>query len=129
MRGVASFDLDSFDWEPPYRDEGGVQHARAHVNKTFRGDIEGRGSVEMLAAQSQGGAGYVALEHITGRLNGWSGGFSLLHVATRDADGQWARWPIVPGSGTGDLTSIRGEGRIDIDAEGKHTFTLDYEFD
>jgi hypothetical protein len=40
---------------------------------------------------------------------------------------QLARWPVVPGSGTGDLRTIRGEGRIDIDAEGRHTLTLDYE--
>lgn len=41
----------------------------------------------------------------------------------------WARWPIVPGSGTGDLRKIHGEGQIDIDAQGRHTFTLDYELD
>jgi hypothetical protein len=36
---------------------------------------------------------------------------------------------VVPGSGTGELRTIRGEGRIDIDAAGGHTFTLDYELD
>ena len=41
----------------------------------------------------------------------------------------WARWPVIPGSGSGELRTIRGEGRIDIDAAGRHTFTLDYELD
>jgi Protein of unknown function (DUF3224) len=69
----------------------------------------------------------VALEHITGTVNGRSGGFSLLHIGTAAGSEQWAKWPVVPGSGTGDLRTIRGEGRIDIDAEGNHTLTLDYE--
>jgi hypothetical protein len=56
-------------------------------------------------------------------------GFSLLHIGTMAGEEHWARWPVVPGSGTGDLRTIRGEGRIDIDAEGHHSLTLDYELD
>jgi Protein of unknown function (DUF3224) len=129
MRAIASFDLDKFDAAPPYREEDGVAHNRAHIEKTFRGDVEGHGSVEMLAAQSEGGAGYVALERIDGSVNGRTGSFALLHIGTMAGNEQWARWPIVPGSGTGDLRTIHGEGRIDIDAEGHHTLTLDYEID
>ena len=129
MRAVASFDLDKFEPAPPYREDDGVKHNRVQILKTFRGDIEGHGSVEMLAAQADGGAGYVALEHIGGTVNGRSGGFSLLHIGTMAGAEQWARWPVVPGSGTGDLRTIRGEGRIDIDPEGHHTLTLDYELD
>jgi hypothetical protein len=35
-----------------------------------------------------------------------------------------AAWP---GSGTGDLAGIRGEGRIVIADDGSHTFTLEYD--
>jgi hypothetical protein len=129
MRAVASFDLDSFDGDPPYREEDGLRHVRARIEKTFRGDIEGHGSVEMLAARAEAGSGYVALERITAVVNGRSGGFSLLHIGTMAGTEMWARWPVVPGSGTGELRTIRGEGQIDIDAAGRHTFTLDYEVD
>jgi hypothetical protein len=129
MRAVASFDFDSFDEDPPYHEDGAVRHNRARIEKTFRGGLDGHGSVEMLAARGDGGAGYVALERISGTLNGRSGAFSLLHIGTMDGTEPWARWPIVPGSGSGELGAIRGEGRIDIDAEGHHTFTLDYELD
>ena len=129
MRAVARFDLDSFDEDPPHREEDGLCHTRARIEKTFRGDIEGHGSVEMLAARSAEGAGYVALEHITGTVHGRAGGFSLLHIGTMAGADTWARWPVVPGSGTGALRTIRGDGRIDIDAAGHHTFTLDYELD
>jgi hypothetical protein len=96
---------------------------------TFRGDIEGHGSVEMLAARADAGSGYVALERITATVNGKSGAFSLLHSGTMVGTVMWGRWPVVPGSGTGELRLIRGKGKIDIDAEGGHTFTLDYEVD
>jgi hypothetical protein len=129
VRAVASFTLDKFDPEPPFLESEGVKHGRVRIEKTFRGDIEGHGSVEMLAAQADGGAGYVALERITGAVNGRSGGFSLQHIGTAAGSEQWAKWPVVPGSGTGDLRTIRGEGKIDIDAEGHHTLTLDYELD
>ena len=129
MRAVASFQLDKFDPAPPYLEGDGVRHNRVRIEKTFRGDIEGHGSVEMLAAQSEAGAGYVALEHIAGTVNGRSGSFSMLHIGTAAGSEQWGKWPVVPGSGTGDLRTIRGEGRIDIDAEGHHALTLDYELD
>ena len=57
MRAVASFEFDSFDEDPPYRADGGAHHQRAHIEKTFRGEIEGHGSVEMLAARAAEGAG------------------------------------------------------------------------
>ena len=127
MRAVARFDLDTFVEDPPHREEDGLRHTRARIEKTFRGDIEGHGSVEMLAARSADGAGYVALEHISGTVNGRAGGFSLLHIGTMAGAETWARWPVVPGSGTGALRTIRGDGLIDVDATGHHTFTLDYE--
>src|SRR5918911_4398159 len=96
MRAVASFDFDSFDEDPPYRAEGGARHQRARIEKTFRGDIEGHGSVEMLAARADEGAGYVALEHITGTVNGRSGGFSLLHIGTMAGAEKWGRRPGGP---------------------------------
>jgi hypothetical protein len=83
-----------------------VRHYRARIEKTFHRDIEGHGSVQMLAVRAAEGAGYVAVEYITGAVHGRVGGFSLLHAATSDATshagaGTWARWPVVPGSGTG----------------------------
>jgi hypothetical protein len=129
MRAVAGFELDSFDGDPPYREEDGVAHSRARIEKTYRGDIEGHGSVEMLAARADAGSGYVALERIAAVVNGKPGGFSLLHIGTMAGTEMWTRWLIVSGSGTGELRAIRGEGRIDIDAEGHHTFTLDYDLD
>jgi len=125
---VASFVLDSFDEEPAFLEDPGVHYSRLHIAKTFRGDIEGQSTVEMLSVRSESGAaGYVAVERIAGALHGRSGSFAVLHVGTMAGETQWARWPIVPGSGTGELTRIVGEGRIEISADGAHEFHLDYE--
>jgi hypothetical protein len=129
MRATASFNVDTFDADAPFWEEGEIRHFRARIEKTFHGDVEGHGSVEMLGARVPADAGYVALERISGTVHGRAGGFSLLHVGTLDGQRMWARWPIVPGSGSGELRTIRGEGRIEIDAQGQHTFILDYELD
>ncbi|HVA92138.1 MAG TPA: DUF3224 domain-containing protein [Chloroflexota bacterium] len=129
MRAVADFNVDSFDPVPSPEGEDAARHGRVRIEKTFHGDIEGHGSVEMLAVRGDAGSGYVAIEHISGSVNGLSGGFSLLHIGTMAGTEQWGHWPLIPGSGTGDLRTIRGEGRIENDAAGNHGFTLDYELD
>lgn len=126
---VSSFVLDSFDEEPPFVEDPGVQYARIRIAKTFRGDIEAQSTVEMLSVRAEnGGAGYVAVERIAGSVHGRSGSFAVLHVGTMAGESQWARWPVVPGSGTGDLARISGEGRIEIAHDGAHQLHLDYEF-
>jgi hypothetical protein len=129
MRAVASFDVDAFEQDPPYREHGEMRYARARVRKTFHGDLEGHGSVEMLGAQAESQAGYVAVEYISGSLNGRAGAFALLHISTMDGPRVWGEFRIVPGSGTGDLATIRGNGSIERDAEGHHTFTLDHQLE
>ncbi|MGA8679701.1 MAG: DUF3224 domain-containing protein [Acidimicrobiales bacterium] len=125
---VAAFTLDSFEAEPPFHEDSGVQYGRTRITKTFTGDIEATSTVEMLSVRAEaGGAGYVALERVSGRVDGKVGGFALLHVGTMTAAGSWAKWPIAPGSGTGELAGISGEGRIEIGSDGAHTLFLDYD--
>ena len=62
-----------------------------------------------------------------GTLHGRTGTFAILHAGTMTEDSIWARWPISPGSGTGELEGIRGEARIEIAPDGAHTLHLDYE--
>jgi hypothetical protein len=127
-QAVSPFQLDSFVERPPYAKDDGVLYSRAQISKTFSGDLEGQSTVEMLSVRAEpGGAGYVAVERIVGRLNGKLGSFALLHVGTMQGNTPWARWPIVPGSGGGDLAGISGEARIEIDSAGAHTLYLEYD--
>ncbi len=129
MHADSSFEITSFENQPSYLEADGVAYSQTEIAKTFSGDFAGQGRVKMLSAGGEGGAGYVALEHISGTLQGRQGTFALLHVATRAGEETWGRWLIVPGSGTTRLTGIRGEGTISIDATGTHRLALEYELD
>ena len=125
---TAPFTVDSMNDEEMVEQDPGIRYARARLAKTFRGDLDGRSTVEMLSVRAEtGSAGYVALERIEATLHGRSGSFALMHISTMSPEGLWGRWPIVPGSGAGELTGISGEGRIEVTPDGAHTFHLDYE--
>lgn len=125
---VSTFVLDSFEEEAPFVEDPGVNYSRIKIAKSFHGDIEAHSAVEMLSVRAEnGGAGYVAVERVEGTVHGRSGTFALLHVGTMEGETQWARWPVVPGSGTGDLVRIAGEARIEIAPGGEHEIHLDYE--
>src|SRR3982751_2771156 len=54
---------------------------RMTIDKTFHGDLEGtsRGQMMSVLTETQGSAGYVAIELVTGTLNGKTGMFLLQH--------------------------------------------------
>ena len=106
------------------------------LSKTFTGAIEGTSTVEMLYTRTPGeggsfaGAGYVALERITGRVDGRTGSFVLLHISTvLGNEPPLSRYLISPRSGTGDLAGISGVGLITISDDGSHTLHLDYQIE
>ena len=102
--------------------------ARMTLYKEFHGDLEAIAHGEMMAAHEPlTGAGvYVALDRVTGTLDGRSGSFLMAHRGIRNADGQELSIVIVPGSGTGQLTGITGTIGIEI-VEKKHFYTVEYE--
>ncbi|MGC1184435.1 MAG: DUF3224 domain-containing protein [Candidatus Dormiibacterota bacterium] len=127
-REPSPFRLDKFEPETPYARDEEITYGRVQISKTFTGDLEAKSEVAMLALNAEPeGAGYVALERIEGSLKGRQGTFALLHMGTMTRGTPWAKWPIVPGSGTGALKGISGEARIEISDEGAHTLFLDYD--
>ena len=100
---------------------------RFALDKRYQGDLEATAKGAMLGSgnPSEGTAGYVALEQVTGVLRGRSGSFALQHFGTVDGGKFELRVQIVPGSGTGELTGISGTANFNI-AGGRHTYTVDY---
>jgi hypothetical protein len=126
-RATASFDITTWD-EQPYHEEDGIRLSRTRVVKIFRGEIEGESTAELLmAVAGEDSAAYVGVERVSGRVNGRQGSFVYLHTATATGGTQSASWPVVAGSGTGELAGISGQARIDNLPEGGHVFTLDYQ--
>jgi hypothetical protein len=114
---------------PPPAGEGGgrLSVGRMLIDKKYVGDLNGSGQGEMLSAgnPAAGSAGYVAIEHITGTLNGRSGGFALQHSGTMHGGNSELAIAIVPGSGTGELIGIEGKLKLDI-VERQHFYEIDY---
>jgi hypothetical protein len=101
---------------------------RMTLNKQLHGGIEGVSTGEMLTAMSEtkGSAGYVAVEVVTGKVDGRSGSFSLIHLGLMDRGKPTLTITVVPDSGTGELAGLAGTFTVNIAADGKHTYEFDY---
>ncbi|HEV7745519.1 MAG TPA: DUF3224 domain-containing protein [Pyrinomonadaceae bacterium] len=111
----------------PQPAEEGVAIGRFSLDKQFHGDLEGTSKGEMLAISSAvpGSAGYVAIEQVSGKLNGKSGTFALQHTGTMTRGAGQLSITVVPDSGTGELVDLSGKLDIKI-TEGKHFYEFDY---
>ncbi len=111
---------------PQSPDEGAVV-GRFLLAKQFQGDLKGTSKGEMLAISTAvpGSAGYVAMEQVTGTLNGRTGTFALQHTGTMTRGTPELSVTVVPDSGTGELAGLSGKLDIKI-TDGKHSYELDY---
>lgn len=82
-----------------------------HISETFAGDIEGESTARALALQrGDKSVSQVSMQRFTGKLGGHQGAFVLQGSEIVENGKIAAKWFVVPGSGTGDLSGLRGEG-------------------
>ena len=100
---------------------------RMSINKEISGDLIATTQGQMLSAgtETQGSAGYVAIERVDGTLHGRKGGFTLQHSGTMNRGAPNLSVSVVPDSGTGELVGLIGYFKI-IRAEGKHSYEFNY---
>jgi len=100
---------------------------RMSIDKQFHGDLEATSKGEMLTAGTsvKGSAGYVAIERVSGTLNGHTGTFILQHNATMTRGTPMLNIIVVPDSGTGQLERLSGTMSIII-KDGKHSYDFAY---
>jgi hypothetical protein len=100
---------------------------RLTIDKTLRGGIEATSRGQMLTAMSgvKGSAGYVAIERVTGTLDGRRGSFVLQHNGTMIRGDGRLTIAVVPDSGTDELTGLAGTMTIEV-AAGAHSYVLEY---
>lgn len=127
---TGSFEIQSWDEETydEFGEEGGL--TRATVTQTFRGDIEGKGTVKYLMTySSESSARFVGQQRIVGHVDGRSGSFVLHLRGTYDGNTAEATWSVVPGSATEELRGLRGEGGFSAPLGKTASYTLDYEWE
>ena len=100
------------------------------LNEIFTGDIEGESPVRALEVRrNDRSASLVSMQRFRGRLGGREGSFVLQGQETVE-DGQiTATWFVLPGSGTGALSGLRGEGGFAGHFGKGSDATLDYWFE
>ncbi|MFZ6760375.1 DUF3224 domain-containing protein [Undibacterium sp. Ji50W] len=100
---------------------------RQTFDKHFVGELEAHSLGEMLAAgtATKGSAGYVAMERVTGTLQGRKGSFVLMHTGVMSRGMPSLTVQVVPDSGTDELTGLSGKLAIDI-SNGQHHYSFDY---
>jgi Protein of unknown function (DUF3224) len=126
----ARFTINAWDEKPYDEEPGRPKLTKASVTKSFSGDLEAEGLVEYLMMyRADGSATFVGLERVIGRLDGKSGTFILQRKGVFE-DGQAKEsYVVVPRSGTGELSGLRGEGTSAVGHGAEHPFTLSYELE
>jgi hypothetical protein len=102
---------------------------RMIINKQYHGNLEAGGKGQMLASGTgaKGSTGvYIALEQVTGTLDGRKGSFILQHSGVMVKGVPDLSVKVVPGSGTDELTGISGTMNIIIAPDGKHSYEFAY---
>lgn len=126
----ATFALNGWD-EKPYNEMDGLPKlTRASVTKSYQGDITGEGKLEYLMMyRADGSASIIGLERVVGSVGGRSGSFVLQHSGTFEGGVATVTLLVVPGSGTGDLRGLRGNGGFSVGHQQPYSMTLDYDLE
>jgi glucose/arabinose dehydrogenase len=100
---------------------------RMSIEKQFHGDLEATSKGEMLTVSTsvKGSGVYVAVELVTGTLQGRKGSFALHHTGIMTRGTPELKITVVPESGTDQLVGLSGTMAIQID-NGKHSYRFDY---
>src|SRR5262250_1500711 len=114
----------------PYDQTASPALVEVRLTETFAGDIEGESPVRALQVlRDDKSACPVSMQRFRGRLGGRQGTFVLQGSEIVENGEIKATWFVVPGSGTGDLTGLRGEGGFEGEFGRGSDGTLDYWFE
>jgi Protein of unknown function (DUF3224) len=130
MTSNAQFSITKWEEEPYSVGQDLPKLTRASVTKAFTGDIEGEGQVEYLMMyRSDGSASFVGLERVVGQIGERAGSFVLQRTGVFEGGQAKESYVVIPGSGTGDLRGLRGEGSSALGHGTEFPFVLTYELD
>ncbi len=99
------------------------------LDKKYEGKLQATGVGHMLTGMTDvpTSAAYVAMEKVTGVLDGKKGSFVIHHLGIMEGENQRLSIKIVPDSGTDELKGIRGTMEIE-NRDGQHYYKFNYHF-
>jgi hypothetical protein len=114
----------------PYDQTASPALMEIRLSETFSGDIDGKSPVRALQIlRDDKSASLVSVQRFRGKLGRRQGTFVLQGSEIVENGKIKATWFIVPGSGTGDLSGLRGEGGFEGDFGKGSDGWLDYWFE
>lgn len=114
----------------PFDEAASPKLIEIELRETFTGEMAGESTVRALQVRHDDqSASMVSIQRFDGKLDGRRGSF-VLQGSERIENGKIrATWFVVPRSGTGELTGLRGEGGFEGAFGQGSTATLDYWFE
>lgn len=102
---------------------------RMKFDKTFEGPLNAKSVVSMIGILDKklGSGGYVAIEKLTGVLEGKEGSFFMQHSSSINRGATSQQITVIPDTGTRELEGLVGQMTIDIAKDGQHFYSFDYE--
>jgi uncharacterized protein DUF3224 len=101
--------------------ESGTILFQSRVREEFLGDIVGEGDISHLLIREVHGYSYFAgFEEIKCKIREFSGGFIMRETGVFGRNMLAIDCVIIEGSGFGDLATISGTARIEMDKNGPH---------
>ena len=124
----ARFAIKSWDEKPYSQGENLPKLTRASVTKAYAGDIVGEGHVEyVMMYRSDGSATFVGLERVVGHIAGKTGSFVLQRTGVFEGGQAKESYAVIPGSATGELQGLLGEGSSALGHGTDYPFALNFE--
>ncbi len=129
VRAIAKITVQSSEVEL-YDQTSGPALMAIRLSETFTGDIEGDSPVRALQVRRDDhSASLVSVQRFCGKLGERHGTFVLQGSEIVENGKIKGTWFIVPGSGTDDLSGLRGEGGFVGDFGKASEATLDFWFE
>jgi len=124
QRAVGRIEVTNFEATP--RIDGCVfTISEATVTEEFAGDLVGVGSMRLVMVDEPGGtAHFTGMERFQGKVGDRSGSFVFQNSGRLENGELQSEWRVITGSGTEELTGLRGEGGCTPAG-----YTLDYWFE
>jgi|HubBroStandDraft_4_1064222.scaffolds.fasta_scaffold18275_2 hypothetical protein len=128
-RAEAKITVQSSEAEP-YDQTSSPALMELRLSETFTGDIDGESPVRALQVlRDDHSACLVSMQRFRGKLGSRQGTFVLQGSEIVENGNIRTTWFVVPGSGTGDLSGLRGEGGFEGQFGKGSDGTLDYWFE
>jgi hypothetical protein len=127
-KAETSFKITNWQEDTLTEIKGGGKIVRAHVTKSYRGDLIGEGIVEYLMAyNSDGSASFVGYETLSCLLNNKSGNLVFEHRGIFKNGIVDSVWSIVEGSGSGALSGISGKVKFSAGNQEEYQVIFNYD--